>query len=63
VISVTPDILHSARNISDQTAYIMAINEGQSGAPIRLDPALLSEIRAAGHQVSDPEYPPGPRAS
>ena len=63
VISVTPDIFHSAVNISDKPAYIMAINEGQTGAPIRMDPALLAEIRAAGHQVSDPEYPPGPRAN
>jgi quercetin dioxygenase-like cupin family protein len=61
VVSVTPDVLHGARNISDAPAYIMAINEGQTGAPIRLDPAILAEIRAAGHQVVDPEYPPGPR--
>jgi quercetin dioxygenase-like cupin family protein len=62
VVSVTPDVLHGARNISDAPAYIMAINEGQTGAPIRLDPEILAEIRAAGHQVADPEYPPSPRA-
>jgi quercetin dioxygenase-like cupin family protein len=59
VISVTPDVFHGARNISDQPACIMAINEGHAGVPIRLDPAILAEIGAAGHIVSDPEYPPG----
>ena len=63
VISVTPDVLHGARNIGDQPAYMMAINEGSAGVPIRLDPKILSEIRAAGHNVEDPEYPPGARAT
>jgi quercetin dioxygenase-like cupin family protein len=63
VISVTPDVLHGARNISDQPAYIMAINEGRSGVPIRLDPTILAELHAAGHAVSDPEYPPGAKAA
>ena len=61
VISVPPDLFHGARNISDQPALMMAINEGQTGTPIRLDPAILAEIAAAGHVVSDPEYPPGSR--
>jgi hypothetical protein len=39
----------------------MAINEGHAGVPIRLDPAILAELAAAGHTVSDPEYPPGAR--
>lgn len=57
-----PDVFHGARNISDQPAWIMAINEGHAGVPIRLDPAILAEIGAAGHIVSDPEYPPGSKA-
>lgn len=61
VISVTPDVLHGARNVSDQPGWIMAINEGQAGVPIRLNPEVLAEIRAAGHDVADPEYPPGAR--
>ncbi len=61
VISVASDVFHQAVNISDEPAYIMAINEGQSGSPIRLDPRLLAELAAAGHQVADPEYPPGSR--
>ena len=60
VISVPPDLFHGARNIGTDTAVMMAINEGQTGAPIRLDPAILAELAAAGHVVSDPEYPPGP---
>jgi quercetin dioxygenase-like cupin family protein len=59
VISVPPDVFHGARNISAEPALMMAINEGQSGVPIRLNPAILAEIAAAGHVVSDPEYPPG----
>ena len=59
VISVPPDLFHAATNVSDQTAVMMAINEGQTGTPIRLDPALLAELAAAGHVVADPEYPPG----
>ena len=59
VISVPPDVFHSARNIGSEPALMMAINEGQTGTPISLDPALLAEIAAAGHTVSDPEYPPG----
>ncbi len=61
VVSVTPDAMHSARNISNGPAFMMTINEGQRGAPIRFDPAILAELRAAGHQVPDLEYPPGPR--
>jgi quercetin dioxygenase-like cupin family protein len=60
VISVPPNLFHEARNISDAPAVMMALNEGQTGVPIHLDPALLAEIRASGHVVSDPEYPPGP---
>lgn len=59
VISVPPNVFHGARNIGAEPALMMAINEGQSGTPISLDPGLLAEIAAAGHTVSDPEYPPG----
>lgn len=59
VISVPPNVFHGARNIGAEPAVMMAINEGQSGTPIRLDPALLAELAAAGHVVADPEYPPG----
>ena len=59
VISVPPDLFHGARNIGDEPAVMLAINEGQAGVPIRLDPAILAELAAAGHVVSDPEYPPG----
>jgi quercetin dioxygenase-like cupin family protein len=58
VISVPPDLFHGARNIGDAPGVMMAINEGQTGVPIRLDPAILAELAAAGHVVSDPEYPP-----
>jgi quercetin dioxygenase-like cupin family protein len=63
VVSVPPDLFHAARDVGVQPAVPMALSEGQTGVPIRLDPAPLSEIRAAGHVVSDPEYPPGPRAN
>jgi quercetin dioxygenase-like cupin family protein len=59
VISVPPDLFHGARNIGTGPAVMMAINEGQTGVPIRLDPAILAELGAAGHVVADPEYPPG----
>jgi len=62
VVSVPPDLFHEARNVGEEPAVLMALNEGQIGVPIRLDPKLLNEIRGAGHVVSDPEYPPGPRA-
>ena len=58
VISVPPDLFHGARNIGTETAVMMAINEGQTGVPIRLDPAILAELATGGHVVSDPDYPP-----
>lgn len=54
VMSVPPDLFNGARDIGEKSGVIMAINEGQSGLPIRPDPAILAEVGAAGHVVSDP---------
>lgn len=59
VISVPPDLFHGARNIGAEPGVMMAINEGQTGVPICLDPVILAELAAAGHVVTDPEFPPG----
>jgi hypothetical protein len=35
----------------------MAINSGNTGAPIRLSPELIEELRSNGEDVSDIEIP------
>jgi quercetin dioxygenase-like cupin family protein len=57
VISVPPDAMHGAVNVSDETAWLMAINAGHAGAPIRWAPKLVEEIRAMGKPVSESETP------
>lgn len=59
IISVPRDAMHGVTNVGSEPAFLMAINAGGAGVPIRLDPAVLSEIRAAGHDVPDVELPPG----
>jgi hypothetical protein len=43
------------------TNTVMPFTRDHAGVPIRLAPAILAEIAAAGHTLSDPEYPPGSR--
>ncbi len=57
IISVPPDEMHGAVNISDETGWIMTINAGHGGARIRWAPDLLEEVRALGVDVSDAEQP------
>lgn len=57
VISVPPDLMHGLENIGEESAFIMAINPGHSGAPIRFSPELLAEIRAAGGAAAEVELP------
>ena len=59
VVSVPPGAMHGLVNVGTQTGVAMAINEGKAGVAIQLDPAILAELRANGHDVVDPEYPPG----
>jgi quercetin dioxygenase-like cupin family protein len=59
VISAPPDAMHGVVNVGDGPGILMAINEGKSGVPIRLAPEILAELAASGHEVTDPEYPPG----
>jgi mannose-6-phosphate isomerase-like protein (cupin superfamily) len=59
VISVPPGAMHGLVNIGTETGLVMAINEGKAGVAIQLDPAILAELRTNGHEVADPEYPPG----
>ena len=62
VISVPPDELHGLENISAEPAMVMAINPGEGGAPIRLAPELVAEIRAAGGDADELEVPGAPTA-
>jgi len=57
VISIPPDLMHGLENIGDETAFIMAINPGHAGAPIRFAPELLAEIRRAGGAAAEIEQP------
>lgn len=57
VISVPPDLMHGAVNVSDEDGWLMAINAGQAGAPIRWAPAVLAEIRAEGKEAAESEAP------
>ena len=57
VLSVPPNLMHGLENISDETAFIMAINSGNTGAPIRFSPDLIEELRSKGEEVADLELP------
>lgn len=57
VISVPPDAMHGAINISDQVGWLMTINAGHGGARIRWAAPLLDELRALGHDVEESEQP------
>jgi mannose-6-phosphate isomerase-like protein (cupin superfamily) len=57
LISVPPDTMHGLENIGTEPAYVMAINSGSAGAPIRLPPELLREIAAAGGHAEEVTRP------
>lgn len=57
VISVPPDLMHGAVNVSDEDGWLMAINAGQAGAKITWAPALLAELRALGGKAAESEAP------
>ncbi len=57
IISVPPDEMHGAVNISDQDGWIMTINAGHGGAKIRWAPAVLAELMARGVKVAAEEMP------
>lgn len=57
VISVPPDLMHGAVNVSDEDGWLMAINAGQAGAKITWAPELLAELRAQGGKAAESEAP------
>jgi quercetin dioxygenase-like cupin family protein len=57
VISVPPDLMHGAVNVSDEDGWLMAINAGQAGAKITWAPELLAELRALGGKAAETEAP------
>ena len=61
VISVPPGMYHSLKNVGTDTAWILAVNAGQTGAPLRWSKDLIQELREMGTQASEFEYPPGSR--
>jgi quercetin dioxygenase-like cupin family protein len=58
VISVPPHTMHSLVNVSDEPAFLMAVNAGGSGAPIQWARQVLDEVRATGCEPSELERPP-----
>ncbi len=58
VISVPPDSMHSLVNVSDEPAFLMAVNAGGAGAPIQWAHQVLEEVRATGSEASKLEKPP-----
>jgi len=60
VISVPPDLMHGLVNLADEPAFVMAINPGHGGAPIRFAPALLAELREHGAVAAAEEVPGAP---
>ena len=58
VISVPPGVMHSLVNISDEPAFLMAVNAGGAGAPIQWAHQVLEEVRATGGVISEMEKPP-----
>ena len=59
VIAVPPGVMHGLTNVGKTDAVIMAINGGHAGVPIYFEPALLDEIKRAGGNVREVDYPPG----
>lgn len=57
IISVPPNAMHGAVNISDRDGWIMTINAGHGGARIHWARALVEEIRASGQEVPEAETP------
>ena len=57
IISVPPNEMHSAVNISREEGWLMTINAGQSGAKLFWSPELVEEIRATGKDVKKIENP------
>ncbi len=57
IISVPPNAMHGAVNISKQDGWLMTINAGQGGAKLFWSPNLIEEIRSTGVQVEDTEIP------
>ena len=57
IISVPPDEMHGAVNISDETGWLMTVNAGFGGARIRWAANIVEELRTAGHDVATEEQP------
>lgn len=57
VLSVPPDVMHGAVNVSDEEAWLLVINAGHAGAKIHWAPELLAEIRARGLRAEASEDP------
>lgn len=57
IISVPPNEMHGASNISDEEGWMMTINAGHGGAKIHWALNLVEELRASGHDVPDNEMP------
>lgn len=57
VLSVPPDVMHGAENVSEQQAWLLVINAGHAGAKIHWAPELLAEIKAQGLRAEASEEP------
>jgi mannose-6-phosphate isomerase-like protein (cupin superfamily) len=59
VALVPPGVWHSIKNLGTMPGWVLGINSGQAGAPTRLAPAVMEELRKLGASLTDVEYPPG----
>ncbi|MDC0033608.1 cupin domain-containing protein [Alphaproteobacteria bacterium] len=57
IISVPPNEMHGAKNIGEETGWLMTINAGHGGAKLFWPKGLVEELRATGADVSDVEIP------
>lgn len=57
IISVPPDEMHAATNISDETGWLMTVNAGFGGAKIRWASDVVEQVRELGHDAAEEEQP------
>lgn len=57
VVSVPPNIMHGATNISDSTAFLLAIQGAHRGATIEWSQQLVDRVREIGIGATSIEHP------
>ena len=59
VLNVPPNLMHSATNVSAESAFLMVMSTDQQGPEIFWDPKIIQEINETGTEVPASEIPRG----